>query len=316
MWEALVAPGLRDWYYRLTPRGELVEGGRIEWVDVAGRMVEESDVVRVDPPRRLELSTRYLFTPDLAALPPHRLAWTAVATPGGCEAGLEWDAGEQVSAMLEAEAGNMLLALRLAADPKERAALARLESIGTSDVRDLTPGRIDDYLAFFDHQAFRDYPAWSACYCTETHRAGEDDGTSTAEENRGAMVELIKQGKVTALLAYVDDRPVGWCNYGETTVLAGVMRRFQLEPADHAGVGSISCFIIAAPYRRHGLATRLLDAALERMRALGLKTVEAYPAAQDDSAQANYRGPLGMYLKAGFEPYREVGRQVVVRKAL
>ena len=316
VWEALVAPGFRDWYYRLTPHGEFVEGGHIRWIDVAGGVAEESEVASLEPPRRIELRTKYVFAPNVASLPPHRLAWTALPTETGCVAGLEWEAEDQVSAMLEAEGENMLLALRVAVDPKLQAELARVESVGTVEIRDVTPERLDDYLAFFDHEAFRDYPAWRACYCIETHLQAEDDGTRKAEDNRRDMIELINRGEVTTLLAYADEKPVGWCNYGETTALAGLMRRFKLEPSDHAGVGSISCFIIAAPYRRHGIASRLLDTALDRLRNRGLKSVEAYPVREDGSAQGNYRGAFSMYARAGFQPYRDAGRNVIVRKSL
>ena len=113
-----------------------------------------------------------------------------------------------------------------------------------------------------------------------------------------------------------DGKPVGWCNYGETTHLNGVMHRFGLNASEQQGVGSLACFNIAAPYRKHGVASALLGVALERLRARGLKVVEAYPARNHDSPQANYRGPLQMFLRAGFEPYRETERHIIVRKNL
>lgn len=316
VWDALIAPGIRDWYYRLTPDGKFEEGARIRWLDIAGGVAEESEVVAIKVPKRLELKTRFLFTRELAALQPHRVEWRVTPQAGGCRACLTWEAGAKVDAMMKAEGENMLLALQLAVDPALQAQLARRESVGRIEVRDLTPDRLGDYLRFFDHEAFRDYPAWRACYCHETHRAEEDDGTRTAQENRHDMIELIDQGRVTALLAYEDDRPVGWCNYGETSALAGVMRRFKLEPADHDGVGSISCFVISAPYRGHGIASRLLDVAVERLRERGLRSVEAYPAREENSPQGNYRGALSMYVRAGFKPYREAGRSLIVRKPL
>jgi hypothetical protein len=47
-----------------------------------------------------------------------------------------------------------------------------------------------------------------------------------------------------------------------------------------------------------------------------LSAVEAYPSRDDDSAQGNYRGPLSMYLRAGFEVVREAERHAFVRKTL
>ena len=153
----------------------------------------------------------------------------------------------------------------------------------------------------------------------ETHRDHTDEEWSerTGVDNRTDMQAMIRDGRVTALLADVDGKPVGWCNYGETTRLSGVMMKLKLDAAEHSGVGSIACFVIAAPYRGHGVATKLLDAALERLKARGLRAVEAYPRRQEDSsAQANYRGSLRMYENAGFEPYRETERNFVVRKTL
>jgi len=95
-----------------------------------------------------------------------------------------------------------------------------------------------------------------------------------------------------------------------------VMRRFGTDASEHEGLGSVACFVIAAPYRGHGIASRLLEAAVERLRSRGLRAVEGYPHRGADSAQTNYRGPLSMYLRAGFEPYRETERNVIVRKTL
>jgi len=49
IWKILVAPGRRDWYYRLNPLGDFAEGSHVSWVDIDGKAVEESDVVAVEP---------------------------------------------------------------------------------------------------------------------------------------------------------------------------------------------------------------------------------------------------------------------------
>lgn len=319
VWECLVAAGLRDWYFRLTPEGDFVPGVHVRWLDVRGELVEESDIIDVDAPRRLVLRTKYLFAPSFAAAPPHELTWEVSGIEGGSRARMSWEAEDPVHQMMKSQGAAIVQALRLAADPAARAQLERLPEIGEVVVRDVTPDLVADYQHFFDDVAFRDFPAWQDCYCIETHRAEseEEAGMRTAAENRRDMSASIQQGDVTALLAFAGDQPVGWCNYGETTHLAGVMRRFKLEAASQQGVGSIACFVIAAPYRQHGVASKLLDEAIERLRARGVREVEAYPSrGGDDSAQGNYRGPLEMYVRAGFEPYRELERHIVMRKKL
>ena len=317
-WAALVSGERKDWYYRLTPDGEFAEGNQIRWVDSVGKLVEQSEVVEVKAPRRMVLKTRFLFAPNFAAEEPHLVTWTIEDEQGGCRVNFAWRSGEVVAGLFEAEAESMLRALHLALDPAAQAALARLPEIGQIEVHDVTPNRVAAYQLFFDDYAFRDYPAWQSCYCMETHRtqADEEWAGRTAADNRRDMTGMIDRGEVTALLAFVDGKPVGWCNYGETTRLAGLMHRFGLRAAEHEGMGSVSCFVIAAPYRGHGVASRLLEAAVDRLRKRGLSAVEAYPAAKEDSPQGNYRGPLSMYLRAGFEVFRETEGHVFVRKVL
>jgi hypothetical protein len=47
-----------------------------------------------------------------------------------------------------------------------------------------------------------------------------------------------------------------------------------------------------------------------------MRAVEGYPYRGETSAQTNYRGPLSMFLRAGFEPHREMEHHTIVRKTL
>lgn len=81
-------------------------------------------------------------------------------------------------------------------------------------IRELTPELIEDFLAFFDRDAFADNPDWSACYCYWYHFVGPDQewDDRTGADNRAVMSDLIRRGQAQGLLAYVDGRPVGWCH--------------------------------------------------------------------------------------------------------
>lgn len=313
-----MSTGPREWYYRLTSEGDFAVGAHIRWLDADGKAVEESDVLEVEASKRLVLRTHFVFAPSFAAAAPHVIKWEVTEQGAGSSVRMSWEADGPPARLLDSEADAQLQGLRLASDPAARAEVERLPQIGQVEVRDVTPDLVPEYQDFFDHHAFRDYPAWQSCYCMETHRTqGDDEWTErTADDNRRDMTESIKRGQVTGLLAFEGGKPVGWCNYGETTRLSGLLRRFGLAAADHEGVGSVACFVIAAPYRGHGIATRLLEVAVERLRARGLRAVEAYPARADDSAHSNYRGPLSMFLRAGFEPYGEIERHLIVRKTL
>ena len=319
IWELLVGTGRRDWYYRLSAEGTFEAGARVRWVDTRGETAEESEVLELSAPLLVKLRTRFVFAPALAAAPAHEMTWELNPDQSGTRVTLSWSGSGPAQSLLESEGSAILDGLALAVDPATRAAVERLPEIGPLEIRDLTPTLLADYQRFFDQEAFRDFPAWQSCYCVEPLWDGSEDewAPRTAAHNREEMSERVGAGRVTALLAFAGDRPVAWCHYGESTALAGLARRYGLEAADHEGVASIACFVVASQYRGHGVATRLLDEVLDRLRAKGLRAVEAYPPAESDgTAQGSYRGPREMYLRAGFEPYREAGRAVIVRKAL
>jgi uncharacterized protein YndB with AHSA1/START domain/GNAT superfamily N-acetyltransferase len=321
VWPALTEPDLvKRWYYGLTPDGEWRQGGSMTWRFPNGKIAEQAVILEVEKPRRLVLETRFLFTPQVSEDPAHLCTWELEAQDGGTlvRHSREFSAANATSRVVGNDGEGFLLGLRVAIDPVAQAEIARLDEIGEVTVREVTPERVGDYQRFFDQDAFRDYPAWRGCYCMEPLFAGSDEEWSmrTGAENRAEVSRRLQEGQTTAVLAYAGERPVGWCHYGPTTRLALIMRRYELKADDQAKVGSIGCFIIAAPYRGHGVARQLLDAACERLRQDGMEWVEAYPRGDRDTAQGNFRGPLSMYKAAGFQPVREAAGTTIMRKRL
>jgi GNAT superfamily N-acetyltransferase len=198
-------------------------------------------------------------------------------------------------------------------------ATERLDTIGTVEVHRVTEDRIDDWLAFFDRDAFAGNPAWAACYCSEPHlfdpKAADADHR-TWQQSRSVMVDMLRSGRSFGYLAYVDGRPAGWVNASKRSEYALYRRGEGADPAD-GDVAGLSCFVIAPPYRRHGLAAALLERVLADAPSRGVGWVEAYPFkdAGDDAAR-NFRGPRSMYDATGFEPIVERERDVVVRKRI
>ena len=185
------------------------------------------------------------------------------------------------------------------------------------EIRPLESTRADDFVRFFDRDAFIDNPSWASCYCLFYEYAGDDWESRTGEQNRNDKVESIRRGSAQGLLAYVDNRPVAWCNVAPRVSLPRIMAsdEFHIDD-DPSKVGSIVCFAVAAPYRRQGIAAQLLNAACDTLREQGLAIAEAYPAKESMSDARAYHGPLDMYLAAGFTPLRETGHYVIVRKLL
>lgn len=185
-------------------------------------------------------------------------------------------------------------------------------------VRPLTPDLLEDWLAYFDHDAFEDNPDWAGCYCQWFHFDHDtaDWEARTAEDNRASAVRLIQTGGLRGYLAYDGARPVGWCQAAPRLEIPNLAHDDELVADDAAQVGSIVCFNVAAASRRRGVAGALLEAACAGFRERGLRMAEAYPRREATGDAANYHGPLALYLRAGFEVYRETANLVVVRRVL
>jgi len=193
------------------------------------------------------------------------------------------------------------------------------------EVRDLTPELLDDYLRFFDKDAFTDFPDWSGCYCGFYDTPGDDwDASANAgPAHRAARAERIRSGKAHGLLAIADGRVVGWCNAQPRSGFLN-MRRYASVIDDPAEpVGSIMCFLVAPGHRGIGVGTALLNAACDKFRRDQLRVAEGYPTTnpvkrtwETPWAEENYKGSLNMYLKAGFKVHRQLERFAIVRKQL
>ena len=177
-------------------------------------------------------------------------------------------------------------------------------------IRRVSPDQHDAVMHYFDLVAYADNPNWARCFCME--RLVEDYEQRTREENRAARSALIRSAKANGLVAYRLGRVVGWCHAAPKSELLAVPG----EP--DPGVGAIVCFVVAPDQRRQGIATRLLDAAIDHLRTRGIRTAEAYPwRGQVDAARwvwTQYVGPLSMYLKAGFAIAEEHEDFCIVRR--
>ena len=188
-------------------------------------------------------------------------------------------------------------------------------------VKELAPALHDEVMRFFDFSAYADNPHWASCFCTFfLARSGEEHEAHTKDENRATRSAVVRSGTRNGLVAYRLGRAVGWCLAAPKPELP-LLAAWDPNNATETTVGAVVCFVVAPDARRQGVATTLLDAALEYLRGRGMTAVEAYPplVSEDDPQlwpRRNYHGPLSMYLRAGF---REVGRNpssVTVRREL
>lgn len=171
------------------------------------------------------------------------------------------------------------------------------------------------------------------CWCTFHHTAsfsGPENRPArtraeTAVANRKRKKSMVEEGCAHGILVFSGREPVGWCQYGPREELPRTDNtiRYRKLAIDQDGekLWRITCFVVDEEYRRRGVASRGLKAALEEIRQKGGGIVEAYPVSKSDQgSNYHYCGTVSMFEKAGFKifaPYSE-GRTstVVMRKTI
>ncbi|MFX0140045.1 MAG: GNAT family N-acetyltransferase [Candidatus Hodarchaeota archaeon] len=182
-------------------------------------------------------------------------------------------------------------------------------------IKPLSPDLIDDFLYYFDNIAFSDNPDWATCYCHFYHFAGTNEQffKRTAAENRNNSKELILTGKMNGFIAYLDEKPIGWCNINSKENFA----KMPYEEESNDKIASLICFIIAPSYRKQGIARQLLRYACSSSKDKGYDLIEVYPRTGENLSDAHsYRGPVSLYKSEGFTIYKEFKDYYVMRKIL
>lgn len=161
----------------------------------------------------------------------------------------------------------------------------------------LTPARWQDFETLFGKNG-----ACGGCWCMWWREPRSEYSRLAYEGNRQAMQALVSSGRVPGLLAYLAERPVGWCSLAPREEFSVLERSRVLKRVDDQPVWSIVCFFVARPYRRQGLTLRLLQAAVEYARQNGARIVEGYPVDKPGKFMAleDFTGTASTFRKAGF----------------
>ena len=105
------------------------------------------------------------------------------------------------------------------------------------------------------------------------------------------------------LLAFDRDLPVGWCQLTPRDALPWLDHMWWFVRVDAAPVWSISCFFVRRGYRRQGVMTQLIFAALKTAKQARAPALEGYPI--DTSAPKStsniFTGTAAAFARAGFK---------------
>ena len=171
-------------------------------------------------------------------------------------------------------------------------------------IRPLTP---DVWPALED--LFDDNGPCSRCWCMYG-RIGAAYRKRPRDENKAAFREIVMRGSPPGLLAFHGDVAVGWCQLTPRDALPWLDRVWQLKRVDDVPVWSISCLYVHKGYRRQGVTSALIAAAVKAARDALAPALEAYPFDADVSPSASGSGYASTFARAGF---KTIARRIPAR---
>ncbi|MBV8643564.1 MAG: GNAT family N-acetyltransferase [Candidatus Eremiobacteraeota bacterium] len=139
--------------------------------------------------------------------------------------------------------------------------------------------------------------------------AGACTGGSAARTTRArtrrtarTFARASSAGRRPGLVAFDGDRAVGWCQLTPRDELPWLDRGHLTRRVDDAPVWVLSCFFIRRGYRKRGVMSALINAAVEAARREHVTALEAYPVdAHAPSATRNlFTGVASAFARAGF----------------
>ncbi len=176
-------------------------------------------------------------------------------------------------------------------------------------VHPLTPDRWSALEDLFGPQG-----AVNGCWCMYW-RIGSDYRQLPREGNKAAFYELVQEGPPPGLLAFYEEQAVGWCQVTPRAALPWLVERaWRLRRVDDTPVWVISCFYIRKGYRKRGVTTALIVAALDMAQRAGAPALEAYPLDANLTPSTSSTGYLSTFEQLGFKVVaRHVPPRPIVR---
>lgn len=162
----------------------------------------------------------------------------------------------------------------------------------------------------------------SGCYCqwfiipvTQYHAGG-------AEQNRRLFCDMVEASTTpVGLFAYDDTEPIAWCAAGPRSRYKRALRVPSFkgrDPSEDDSVWFVPCFFVRQEYRREGVSTKMLTAAVDLARTHGATAIEGFPFSHGAKLGAESMvGVEAIFQACGFvESRRPSKTRVVMRREL
>jgi len=160
--------------------------------------------------------------------------------------------------------------------------------------------------------------ACNGCWCMYW-RIGSAYHKRPRAKNKTAFRDVVKRGSPPGLLAFDGDMAVGWCQLTPRDDLPWLDETQPLERVDDVPVWSLSCFFVRRGYRKKGVMSALIGAALQVAKRAKAPALEAYPVdtGQPTSTSNLFTGIASNFRRAGFKAVaRRVPHRPIMRHDL
>ena len=153
-------------------------------------------------------------------------------------------------------------------------------------------------------ELFGERGACGGCWCMFWRLPRKEFEKNKGAKNRQLLKKIVSKEPPPGILAYAGDEVIGWCAVAPRKEYVALTTSRILKPIDDAPVWSISCLFVKKNYRRRGISSQLLKAAVELAKAHGAEIVEGYPTEPTNEATADpflWHGIASAFLAAGFK---------------
>lgn len=136
--------------------------------------------------------------------------------------------------------------------------------------------------------------------------------SNVGNANKQRARKLIGKGVIPGIIAYDGEKPIGWCAVEPRENYPRLAGSRILSPVDDKPVWSVVCLFVEKSYRRRGVSTLLLKAAVKHVRDNGGRIIEGYPV---DASGLQPDAWVWTGLKAAFDRagFNEVARRSPTR---
>ena len=154
----------------------------------------------------------------------------------------------------------------------------------------------DDFARLFEERG-----GPKSCWCMLWRASGEEAKHRDGPTRRIQMQSRVQEQVPVGLLGFMDERPFAWCSIAPRETYRNLGGP---EPRSDDRIWSLACMFVKREFRKMGLVSQIIRAAVAHARANGGTIVEAYPVDRD-SPSFRFMGFVDSFAAAGFV---EIGR--------